>query len=1132
VEHLEQILAGFKRSEPFTHLVNWLQQKEINSLKLGGLAGAQFSFLIGAMLQKLPSSHVIIATDKEEAAYIFNNLEAILRGKQVWFLPDSFKRPGHFEELNNTNVLQRSETINQFTSGLVKANIMVTYPEALFECVVAPDVLSKTRIEIGVKEQLDLNFLIEVLNEYGFERTDFVYEPGQYSIRGCIVDIYSYGNEFPYRVELFDETVERIRIFDPEDQLSKQNIAKVLIVPNLNTRFEKEDKVPLFRLLDPNVVLWVSSLDNIRDRLKMCFESAGVYATKLYEIEDEALVKILQERVFVLPAEAMEGIREFKTVMLRPEQIIPDLTIDFQGQAQPEFNRKFDLLIENLKSNKTEGLTTYISTDNPRQIERLYAIFEDLNADVDFFPLMISIDQGFVDRSMGIACYTDHQIFHRYHTFRLRKRFSRDQALNIKILRELQPGDFVTHIDHGVGRYSGLEQLHINGQMQEAVRIVYLNNDLLYVGINSLHKLSKYVGKDGSPPKIHKLGSDAWKNLKQKTKTRVKDIASELIKLYARRKASKGHAFGPDNYMQHELEASFIYEDTPDQFKATNDVKSDMMKPYPMDRLVCGDVGFGKTEVAIRAAFKAVIDGKQVAILVPTTILALQHYRTFHERLQEFGCTVEYVNRFKTAAEKKIIAGLLKEGKIDIIIGTHSILGKEIGFKDLGLLIIDEEQKFGVGAKEKLRAIKVNVDTLTLTATPIPRTLQFSLMAARDLSIIRTPPPNRQPIHTEIRVFNDELIQDAIYSEVNRGGQVFFVHNRVKSLAEMAGVIQKLCPDVSVATVHGQVDPKLLEKTLVDFIDGKFDVLVSTNIIETGLDIPNVNTIIINNAHQFGLSDLHQLRGRVGRSNRKAYCFLFSPPLSVLTPDARKRLKTLEEFTELGSGFNIAMRDLDIRGAGNLLGGEQSGFIAEVGYDSYQKILEETINELKENDFRDLFSDELNKNFTPVKFVQIDTDIEMHIPDTYVVSIQERLSLYTELDSLEDEYQINAFADKLQDRFGPLPRQVLDLFDGLRLRWIARKMGMERIVLKNKRFIGTFISNPTSIFYEQPFFQAFMTLMATQATKMNIQLKNDHKHLSIIAPNIKNLNFANDLLTDIYTKCEGLMPNLISTSTA
>lgn len=1058
---------------------------------------------------------MIIASDKEEAAYIYNNLEGILEHRQIWFLPDSFKKPAFFEEINSTQVLQRNETIHQFTSTSVRSNTLVTYPEALFECVVAPDVLHKTKIEINIHETIDLQFLLEILHEYGFERTDFVYEPGQFAIRGCIVDIFSYGNELPYRIELFDETVESIKVFDPDDQLSKRKLSKVLIVPNLNSKFDRNEKVSIIKLLDQDVTIWCTNIQNLKDRLQNCFDEAKKYAGRLHEFDSVEIKNILDERVFVRPAETVSGILDFKTIFLSNEPLPVESEIHFSGQAQPEFHRKFDLLIDNLLKNERSNIQTFICTDNPKQIERLHSIFLDLKADVNFNPLTLSIDQGFIDKELGLACYTDHQIFQRFHAYKLRKRFSKEQALNIKLLKELQPGDFVTHIDHGVGRFSGLEQLNINGQIQEAVRIVYQNNDLLYVGINSLHKISKYVGKEGTTPKLHKLGSEAWKNLKHKTKSKVKDIASELIKLYAKRKASKGYAFSPDNYLQHELEASFIYEDTPDQLKATQEVKEDMCKPYPMDRLICGDVGFGKTEVAIRAAFKAVLDGKQVAILVPTTILAIQHYRTFKDRLEEFGCKVDYINRFRTTAEKKNIAQLLKSGKIDIIIGTHGLLNKDLSFKDLGLLIVDEEQKFGVSAKEKLRTFKHNVDTLTLTATPIPRTLQFSLMAARDLSIMRTPPPNRQPIHTEVRVFSEDLIKEAIYSEIYRGGQVFFVHNRVKSLAEMASLIEKICPDIKVATVHGQIDAKTMEKTLVDFIDGKYDVLVSTNIIETGLDIPNVNTIIINNAHQFGLSDLHQLRGRVGRSNRKAYCFLFSPPMSVLTPEAKKRLKTLEEFTDLGSGFYIAMRDLDIRGAGNLLGGEQSGFIAEIGYDAYHKILEEAISELKENEFKDLYHDELKNQNTPVRFVQIETDVEMHIPKEYVESTEERLRLYTELDELQNDDQIETFQFQLKDRFGPIPHQIFELFEGLRLRWLAKYLGFERIIIKNNKMNAYFISNPSSVFFEQELFQSFLQVIASHGNHLGITLKNDIKSLSMIAINITSLRSARELLQKI-----------------
>ncbi|HEB62525.1 MAG TPA: transcription-repair coupling factor, partial [Bacteroidetes bacterium] len=863
------------------------------------------------------------------------------------------------------------------------------------------------------------------------------------------------------------EEVESIRTFDPLTQLSKTNIARVSIIPNINTKFTNTEKVTLFKVLPENTVIWIKDFQILIDKLQLCFEKAEIFAKTISAVDESDLAALFRDRAFILPNEIISDAQQFPIVIL--DKAIPELAIskkiNFKSLPQPSFNKNFKLLIEDLNQNTAKGITNYILTDNPKQIERFYAIFQDLDAQVQFHPIKKAIDKGFVDLDMKVACYTDHQIFQRFHKYKLRRGFTKDQALNLKMLRELSPGDFVTHIDHGIGRYSGLEKINIAGHVQESVRLVYKNNDLLYVSINSLHKISKFSGKEGKVPKLSKLGSETWKNLKRKTKKKVKDIAAELIKLYAKRRASKGHAFPPDGYMQNELEASFIYEDTPDQLKSTIAVKEDMQKEYPMDRLICGDVGFGKTEIAIRAAFKAVIGGKQVAILVPTTILALQHAQTFKDRLNDFGVSVDYVNRFRSTKERRIIFEKLKAGEIDIVIGTHGLLNKDVGFKDLGLLIIDEEQKFGVAAKEKLRNLKVNVDTLTLTATPIPRTLQFSLMAARDLSVIRTAPPNRQPIHTETRIFNESLIKDAIYYEVNRAGQVFFVHNRVKSLPDIVAMVRRMCPDVDIVMAHGQMDSKTLEKTLLDFIDGKYEVLVCTNIIETGLDIPNANTIIINNAHHFGMSDLHQLRGRVGRSNKKAFCYLMSPPLSVLTPDARKRLKTLEEFSELGSGFNIAMRDLDIRGAGNMLGAEQSGFISDIGFETYQKILEEAIQELKEKEFKDLFKEELEKDRNYVRDVQIETDVEMLLPDEYVNNIQERLNLYTELDQVDSEEHLEKFAAKLKDRFGKIPRQVNELFDALRLRWVCKQLGFERVILKNQKLRCYFISDPQSSFF-------------------------------------------------------------------
>ena len=1118
MDTINQLLALYRDSKKVQQIGNTLENTATPArLQLIGLTGAQESFVLAGSYLNSPTSHLVIAMDKEEAAYMQNDLQNLLPSKTIHYFPDSFKRPSYFEQLNANNILQRAETINKMSQSTATGEIVVTYPEALFEKVVTPQYLDAKRIDIKVGEKMDVDFMIEILVEYGFERTEFVYEPGQFSIRGGIVDVYSYGNELPYRIELFDVEVESIRTFDPTTQLSQQRILKISIVPNINTRFQQNQKASLFRILKPNTSIWIRDTQHLLDRLQMCFERADDFASKLTYEKDDELKEIFRDRAFIRPFEVIDDVEALNLVILRGI-ISSDFkrqnfeSIEFKSKPQPSFNKNFNLLISNLHENDSSRLKNYLFTDNEKQMQRLFSIFKDLGAKVKVEPVYKAIHQGFIDHELHIACYTDHQIFERYHRFRLRPGFSKEQALNMRLLKELTSGDFVTHIDHGVGKFSGLEKININGHIQEAVRLVYSNNDLLYVSINSLHKIARFVGKDGTPPKLNRLGTDTWNNLKRATKKKIKDIAAELIQLYAARKASAGHAFPPDGYLQNELEATFMYEDTPDQSKATQDVKEDMEKSYPMDRLICGDVGFGKTEVAIRAAFKAITDGKQVAILVPTTILALQHYKTFNERLGEFGAKVDYINRFRSAKEKKQVMEDLKSGKVDLVIGTHAILSKDMGFKDLGLLIIDEEQKFGVAAKERLRKIKVNVDTLTLTATPIPRTLQFSLMAARDLSVIRTPPPNRQPIHTEVRIFNDELIKESIYNEVHRGGQVFFVHNRVASLPEMVELLRGLCPDVDIAMAHGQMDPEKLEETLVDFIDRKHEVLVCTNIIETGLDIPNANTIIINNAHHFGMSDLHQLRGRVGRSNKKAYCYLFCPPLSVLSNDARKRLKTLEEFSDLGDGFNIAMKDLDIRGAGNLLGGEQSGFITDVGYETYQKILEEAILELKQTDFKDLFKEEMEKKNVYVSDVTIDTDIEMHIPDEYVSNTQERLFLYTQLDEIENEDGIQKFAAMLTDRFGKIPLQIEELFDGLRLRWVAKELGFERIFLKNNKLQGFFVGNPQSSFYETKGFKNILNYVLKKGENRQMSFKQSVKHFIFIRENVRSLNGARSIM--------------------
>ncbi|MDX1406778.1 MAG: transcription-repair coupling factor [Saprospiraceae bacterium] len=1115
MENLTRLLQYYAGDERVGQLAQTLNSTRPQRIFLSGVTGALDTFVLSGLFQRGFKHHLVICVDKEAAAYTYNTLSNLLPGTTIHFLPDSFKRPLQFDMLNPQHVLQRTEVVNHIAREYTEHAVIVTYPEALIEKVVSPEALAKRKISITRGRTLDLDQLIAQLVELGFTHTDFVYEPGQISVRGGIIDIFTFGNEWPYRVELFDDEVESIRTFDPFTQLSRKEIHHLSVIPNVHSDRVMHERVNIEAVLPEQTVCWVYDWQHLLDRVQMSFEKAVAIELKDLDQDDEDLLRYLKSDAFLPTRDVIASLEPRHLLLQRQGGLPVTAQIDFGSTPQPSFNKNFDLLIRTLQSNKRQGLTTYLFTANAKQIERFYSIFEDLEAHVEFHPVAVSIHAGFVDRNGGVVCYTDHQIFERFHRYQLRRGFTREQALNLKMLRDLVPGDFVTHIDHGIGRYSGLEKIEVNGRTQESVRLIYKNNDILYISINSLHKISKYVGKEGTPPALSKLGGDAWANLKRKTKRKVQDIAKKLIKLYAERRQSKGFAFPPDGYLQNELEASFIYEDTPDQITTTQAVKEDMMKPYPMDRLICGDVGFGKTEIAVRAAFKAVVGGKQVAVLVPTTILALQHYQTFKERLESFGVEIDYVNRFKTQGQRNKIFGRLKEGKLDIVIGTHGLLNKNVGFKDLGLLIVDEEQKFGVGAKERLRTLKVNVDTLTLTATPIPRTLQFSLLGARDLSIIRTPPPNRQPIHTERRVFNDELVKEAIYYEVNRGGQVFFVHNRVKTLPDIVGMLQRLCPDVDFAMAHGKMESRDLEETLLGFIDRAYDVLVCTNIIETGLDIPNANTIIINNANQFGLSDLHQLRGRVGRSNKKAYCYLFAPPLSVLSPEARKRLRTVEEFSELGSGFNIAMRDLDIRGAGNLLGAEQSGFITDIGYETYQKILEEAVTELKETEFKDLFQEELEQQQIFVRDVQIETDVEMLIPDEYVSSIDERLRLYTELDKIDTEAGIQAFERHLRDRFGKIPDIVYELFEGLRLRWICREMGFDRVILKNDKLRCFFVENPQSPFYETPYFQQFLGFIAAQGQEMGLRLKQSRKNLLVVKEGVTSLNAAHALLEQL-----------------
>lgn len=1114
---IKQIAGGISLLEPKLRVA------------LNNLRGSSINFIATGVWQLSEANHVFILNDNEEAAYFHNDLERLTGALDICYFPDSFKKTGSFNELNSSHVMLRTEALTKFSKKETRKKVLVTYPEALFEKVVNPNTLSGNMISIKVGENLDIDGTLKKLVELKFRKEDFVYEPGQFAMRGGILDIYSFGNEHPYRIELFGNEVDSIRLFNPETQLSERKLLQVSIIPNIETKFETSEKISLLDYLPENTVVWAKDFDFTIGRLgKMEDELPEVIELSDVAIDhEEAWLKQLTKEDFETADNVAAKLKERHLLEWYnnslPKHTGDELTADLQfaTDEQPVFNRQFNLLIEDLQKRMSQKYEAFIFAENPKQTKRLRSIFEDLNANINFIPIPRSISKGFIDHEKKILCYTDHQIFQRYHKYNVKQAYTKGKAITMRALKELQPGDYVTHIDHGVGTYSGLQKIEVNGNMQEAVRIIYRDNDVLYVNINSLHKISKYTGKEGTKPKVNKLGSEAWQKLKNKTKKQVKDIATDLIKLYAKRKASEGFAYSPDSYLQTELEASFFYEDTPDQGKATADVKRDMEAPSPMDRLVCGDVGFGKTEVAIRAAFKAVADSKQVAILVPTTILAFQHYQTFKERLRDFPCNIDYINRFKTAKQKTETLKKLADGKVDIVIGTHALLGKKVKFDNLGLLIIDEEQKFGVAAKEKLRELKANVDTLTLTATPIPRTLQFSLMNARDLSIMNTPPPNRQPVQTEVMVFDEYAIRDAIYFESERGGQVYFIHNRVQSLPEITGLLRNLCPDLSIGMAHGQLEGHKLEEALFNFIDHKYDVLCCTNIVESGVDIPNANTIIINNAHQFGLSDLHQLRGRVGRSNKKAFCYLVAPPKSTLPNDSRKRLETLEQFNELGSGFQIAMRDLDIRGAGNLLGGEQSGFIADIGFEMYQKILAEAIRELKRTDFKDVFAEELARKKDFAADCTIDTDLEILIPENYVDNITERLSLYTQLDDLEEELELEIFTEELRDRFGPIPPEVEELLTTIRCRWYAKDLGFEKMILKSNQLRLYFISDPESPYFESDTFNHIMTYIQTRVN--NAHLKQVGKNFLLKVDNVKSMAQVYSFLkniTDTYSPAE------------
>jgi len=1064
--------------------------------------------LFSTLYRQSGGIHLLIAQDKEEAAYLNSDLQNLLQTDEHMIFPSSFKKAYHYEEVDNANVLIRAELLNRILTERAQSHVIVTYPEALYERVINKRSLIENTFTARVGEKVDMEFVSEMLQSYDFERTDFVYEPGQFAIRGGILDVFSFSNEHPYRLELFGKEIESIRTFDPESQLSIEIVTQISLIPNIQTKLLQEVRQSFLGFLPEDTKIWIKDFQLTKDVMDECFHKA----TQEF---DQIVRKTKNDKLVLQPSDLFETGAVFahqsenftRIEFGRQFYLKSSKSFIWESQPQSSFNKNFDLLVTHLAENEKRGYANILTAENEKQIDRLIGIFKELDPTIQIQSMLLGLREGFEDRQSKIACFTDHQLFERFHRYKTRAKASKSKALTIKELKALHPGDYIVHVDYGVGRFAGLEKVDVSGKKQEAVRLIFRDDDLLYVNIHSLHKISKYSGQEGTAPAMSKLGSPEWENKKSRAKKQVRDIAKDLIALYAKRRSAPGFSFTRDSVLQIELESSFIYEDTPDQAIATQDVKSDMEKSYPMDRLVCGDVGFGKTEVAIRAAFKAVNDRKQVAVLVPTTILAMQHFHTFKERLGDLPLKVDYINRFRTAKEIKEIVAQVKTGEIDILIGTHKIVNKDIVFKDLGLLIIDEEQKFGVKVKDQLKNLRVNVDVLTLTATPIPRTLHFSLMGARDLSIIATPPPNRQPVTTEVQTFQEEVIRDAIAYELRRGGQVFFVHNRVGEIDSIANLIMKLVPDARVAAAHGQMDGKKLEKIMVDFINHEYDVLVSTNIIESGLDIPNANTILINRAHMFGLSDLHQMRGRVGRSNKKAFCYLLTSPMSGLTAEARKRLQTLEEFSDLGDGFKVAMKDLDIRGAGNLLGAEQSGFITDLGFEMYHKILDEAVQELKENEFAALFEvDLVEKVKVLVQDCTIETDLELLIPEEYVANISERLGLYSKLDGIKDEEALSKFSTNLLDRFGPLPTEVEDLLETVRLRWKAEKLGVEKLTLKGNQMKCYLLPSSRDDFYTSDVFQKIMRF--AQFHSKNCKIKEYKNRLILTLSEISSISKA------------------------
>ena len=1129
--YLGMILTELYQDSNLIHLIDEKLQNTRARVHIDGLTGSLPAVAIAALSQQLPTvNQLVIAPSKEEAFYLQNDLEALLIEKdkseadnssdtgRVMLFPTSYRKAYHYDpdQTENANILMRNEVVKALSSG--EPVIVVSYADALNEKVVSSNTFYSNTLRLSRGQECDMWDVVERLQEMGFEREDFVVEPGQYAVRGGIIDVYSYASDLPFRIEFFDDEVDSLRTYDTVSQLSVKQLDRIDIVPDFQGIQEVQDntRVSLMEYFGSNDIIWTQSLMMAAEQMeKLLADTRKAYNDRLADKEHPVAGTLPKpEEMSCSANEFLHKLLDCKIVEYGNSHYFSQAErIEHHSEPQPAFNKQFDLLIANLAGHAEQGYRIFLTVSNDSQEKRLHKILDETANNFNFQFPVFNLSHGFIDHDAKILCYTDHEIFDRYHKYTVKDLRATHEALTLKELFELKPGDFVTHIDYGVGRFSGLEKVTNNGKSQELIRLIYKGGDVLYISIHGLHKISRYVGREGEAPTLNRLGSNSWQVLKQKTKRQVKDIARDLIALYAKRKASRGFAFSEDCSMQEQLEASFLYEDTPDQIKTTIAVKRDMENTAPMDRLICGDVGFGKTEVAIRAAFKACCDDKQVAILVPSTVLAFQHYNTFSERLKGMPVRVEYLNRFRSTKEKNQIYKDVENGKIDILIGTHAITNKNLKFKDLGLLIIDEEQKFGVSAKEKLKQMKVGVDCLTLTATPIPRTLQFSLMGARDLRVIQTPPPNRQPIETELSDFNEELIRDAIMFEMSRGGQTFFISNRVENLPEMAGLVQRLVPDARVAMAHGRMDGKDAEETLMHFLEGDIDVLVATSIVENGLDIPNANTMIINNAHQFGLSDLHQMRGRVGRSNRKAFCYLLIPSYLTLTPDAQRRLKAIEEFSTIGSGFNIAMRDLDIRGAGNILGAEQSGFISEIGYDMYHKILNEAIEELKESDFADLFAAEAEENKEYAKECTIETDLEVLLPDDYVTSVSERLLLYKELNELTTEEELSTYREHLEDRFGPVPSCVDELIRTITLRRMAKEFGIEKIVLKQDRMVLHLVSNPQNPFYQSGNFSK--VIQFAQAHPRAVRLKETSDRLTLSIEDVTSISAAIALLAEL-----------------